>query len=346
MGGAEASVTAPLKSANVNSDPTAKGESPRPLRYRASATESKPKPKARTLRARTIIANVRLANLEFRGQRGSHAKHADVSGRIGFRAWLAGLLDQHGSDAKILAGVTDLMVRMRSGRMLPRVVIDLKRVSSLRSDIVESDSCLRIGARTMYKTMRAFGFGEPTQVDLPGENPGILPRLDDWSATSLPTMSRWPCGRSRSSVFAAASSTSMPLRASRRPTNRMRVAPSGKGAGGIDVGGHVAPAAVGVGGVDGGLLLHAGQRDDRPLGQHVEGGDARAVLVELHALGDPVIDRFVVVAADFETQSAAVWHLLSRLGEHQTARRIGTIEAAAGEIVEQGFVVELRVVAA
>src|SRR5215475_4086927 len=59
------------------------------------------------------------------------------------------LLDRHGSDARILAGGTDLMVRMRSGRMLPRVVIDLKRVSSLRSDIVETDSCLRIGARTV-----------------------------------------------------------------------------------------------------------------------------------------------------------------------------------------------------
>ncbi len=29
----------------------------------------------------------------------------------------------------------------------------------------------------MYRTMRAFGFGDPTQVDLPGENPGLLPAL-------------------------------------------------------------------------------------------------------------------------------------------------------------------------
>jgi CO/xanthine dehydrogenase FAD-binding subunit len=59
------------------------------------------------------------------------------------------LLDQHGPDAKILAGGTDLIVRLRSGRMLPRIVIDLKRVGALRSDIVETDSCLRIGARTV-----------------------------------------------------------------------------------------------------------------------------------------------------------------------------------------------------
>ncbi len=48
---------------------------------------------------------------------------------------------------------------------------------------------LRIGARTLYAMMRRFGFGSTTGLGLPGENPGILPRLSDWSATSLPTMS-------------------------------------------------------------------------------------------------------------------------------------------------------------
>jgi len=48
---------------------------------------------------------------------------------------------------------------------------------------------LRIGARTMYDAMRRFGFGDQTQIGLPGENPGIVPPLGDWSTTSLPTMS-------------------------------------------------------------------------------------------------------------------------------------------------------------
>ena len=48
---------------------------------------------------------------------------------------------------------------------------------------------LRIGRLTMYEGMRRFGFGDPTGVELPGENPGIVPRLADWSETSLPTMS-------------------------------------------------------------------------------------------------------------------------------------------------------------
>jgi carbon-monoxide dehydrogenase medium subunit len=59
------------------------------------------------------------------------------------------LLHEHGPAAKILAGGTDLMVRMRAGRILPQVVVDLKRVAALRADIVETGSCLRVGARTV-----------------------------------------------------------------------------------------------------------------------------------------------------------------------------------------------------
>ena len=69
-------------------------------------------------------------------------------------------------------------------------------------------------------------------------------------------------------------------------------------------------------------------------------------IAEGHALRDPVEDRLVVIGADVEAQSAAVRHLLCRLGEHQAAAGIGAIEAAAGEIVEQRLVVELRIVAA
>jgi cell division protein FtsI/penicillin-binding protein 2 len=48
---------------------------------------------------------------------------------------------------------------------------------------------LRIGPRTMYDAIRRFGFGDETGIGLPGENPGIVPPLSTWSATSLPTMS-------------------------------------------------------------------------------------------------------------------------------------------------------------
>ena len=48
---------------------------------------------------------------------------------------------------------------------------------------------MRIGARTLYRTIRAFGFGDPTGVDFPGENPGIVPPVDEWSGSSLATIS-------------------------------------------------------------------------------------------------------------------------------------------------------------
>jgi cell division protein FtsI/penicillin-binding protein 2 len=47
---------------------------------------------------------------------------------------------------------------------------------------------LRIGRQTMYAMMRKFGFGDETEVGLPGDSPGIVPALDDWSDTSLPTI--------------------------------------------------------------------------------------------------------------------------------------------------------------
>jgi cell division protein FtsI/penicillin-binding protein 2 len=48
---------------------------------------------------------------------------------------------------------------------------------------------LRIGAKTFYEMERKAGFGSPTGVALPGENPGIVPPPQDWSGSSLATMS-------------------------------------------------------------------------------------------------------------------------------------------------------------
>jgi stage V sporulation protein D (sporulation-specific penicillin-binding protein) len=48
---------------------------------------------------------------------------------------------------------------------------------------------MRIGGPTLYKMIRAFGFGEPTEIDAPGENPGIVPAIADWSGSSIATIS-------------------------------------------------------------------------------------------------------------------------------------------------------------
>lgn len=46
-----------------------------------------------------------------------------------------------------------------------------------------------IGAKTFYDMELRAGFGQPTQVGLPGENPGIVPPPAIWSGSSLATMS-------------------------------------------------------------------------------------------------------------------------------------------------------------
>jgi cell division protein FtsI/penicillin-binding protein 2 len=48
---------------------------------------------------------------------------------------------------------------------------------------------MRVGARPMYGMIRRFGFGDPTGIDFPGENPGIVPSVDAWSGSSLATIS-------------------------------------------------------------------------------------------------------------------------------------------------------------
>ena len=47
----------------------------------------------------------------------------------------------------------------------------------------------RLGSQRLDYYLRAFGFGRPTGIGLPGESAGILPPLADWSGTTLPTLS-------------------------------------------------------------------------------------------------------------------------------------------------------------
>jgi 4-hydroxybenzoyl-CoA reductase subunit beta len=57
------------------------------------------------------------------------------------------LLDTHRDDAKILAGGTDLLVRMKKGLLKPKFLISLKALNEL-SYIKKEDNHIKIGART------------------------------------------------------------------------------------------------------------------------------------------------------------------------------------------------------
>lgn len=57
------------------------------------------------------------------------------------------LLSVHKDDAKILAGGTDLLVRMKKRLLKPKFIISLKALNEL-SYIKKDDGCIKIGART------------------------------------------------------------------------------------------------------------------------------------------------------------------------------------------------------
>lgn len=63
------------------------------------------------------------------------------------------------------------------------------------AEIVESSSNVgtmmiaqQLGPQRLYDYLKAFGYTEPTGVGFPGEVGGLLPHVDDWWGTSLPTI--------------------------------------------------------------------------------------------------------------------------------------------------------------
>jgi CO/xanthine dehydrogenase FAD-binding subunit len=56
------------------------------------------------------------------------------------------LLERHGAEARLLAGGTDLIIRLRDGTLRPSVVIDVKGVAELRPAIAEADGRVTIPA--------------------------------------------------------------------------------------------------------------------------------------------------------------------------------------------------------
>jgi carbon-monoxide dehydrogenase medium subunit len=65
------------------------------------------------------------------------------------------LLQAHGPSARLLAGGTDLIIRLRDGSARPSVVIDVKRIAELDAAIREDDGRLVIGARTVMTDIAA-----------------------------------------------------------------------------------------------------------------------------------------------------------------------------------------------
>ena len=75
--------------------------------------------------------------------------------RPGSLAEAVALLGRHAAEARLLAGGTDLIIRLRDGSLQPSVVIDLKRVAELRPEIREVDGRLSISATSVMTEIAA-----------------------------------------------------------------------------------------------------------------------------------------------------------------------------------------------
>ena len=71
----------------------------------------------------------------------------------------------------------------------PYGLLNVAQILTLSSDVGAIKLGLRLGAPKFYDHIRAFGFGTPTGIDLPGENHGLLRRVENWSAISIGAVS-------------------------------------------------------------------------------------------------------------------------------------------------------------
>ncbi|HXO17073.1 MAG TPA: penicillin-binding protein 2 [Candidatus Dormibacteraeota bacterium] len=65
----------------------------------------------------------------------------------------------------------------------------LEQIVEYSHNVGAAEVRISIGAKTLYAMERKAGFGTPSGVGLPGENPGIVPPPSTWSGSSLATMS-------------------------------------------------------------------------------------------------------------------------------------------------------------
>jgi cell division protein FtsI (penicillin-binding protein 3) len=78
---------------------------------------------------------------------------------------------------------------MVSGRLIhdwhPFGVLSVTGVLENSSDVGAIKIALQLGAPRFYDAIRAFGIGQPTGIELPGENRGLLRPVENWTPSSI-----------------------------------------------------------------------------------------------------------------------------------------------------------------
>jgi len=64
-------------------------------------------------------------------------------------------------------------------------ILSVRQILANSSDVGAIKLALRLGGPQFYQTARAFGIGQSTGIELPGENRGLLRPLENWSANSI-----------------------------------------------------------------------------------------------------------------------------------------------------------------
>jgi len=77
--------------------------------------------------------------------------------------------------------------RIRDHKAFGRLTV--AQILAESSDVGAIKIALRLGAPKFLEYIRAFGFGAPTGVDLPGESKGLLRRLANWTPVSVGSVS-------------------------------------------------------------------------------------------------------------------------------------------------------------
>ncbi|MGD0956232.1 MAG: penicillin-binding transpeptidase domain-containing protein [Candidatus Acidiferrales bacterium] len=76
-----------------------------------------------------------------------------------------------------------------AGRLIhdwkPFGALSVRGILTNSSDVGAIKVALRLGAPKFYDTSRAFGIGQTTGIELPGENRGLLRPIENWSASSI-----------------------------------------------------------------------------------------------------------------------------------------------------------------
>ncbi len=68
-------------------------------------------------------------------------------------------------------------------------LLNVSQILAQSSDVGAIKIALRLQAPRFYDYIRAFGFGAPTGVDLPGESKGLLRPLENWGSFSIGSIS-------------------------------------------------------------------------------------------------------------------------------------------------------------